>query len=78
MACIDLGTGEDVKEKPACQPLSLLVLVLSLGLVPWLHLLVLWAKESPRLAWGVNSLGVSLSQGGVDSFLGDSENLQRL
>lgn len=75
-----LGTGWGAckEKKPTCQPLSLLFLVLSLGLVPWPDLLVLWAKESPRLAWGVNSLGVSLSQGGVDSFLGDSGNLQSL
>lgn len=52
--------------------------VLGLGPVPWPYLLVLWAKESPWLAWGVNSFGVSLSQGGVDSFLGNSGNLHRL
>lgn len=51
--------------------------VLGLGPVLWPHLLVVWAKESPWLTWGVNSLGVSLSQGGVDSFLGNSGNLHR-
>lgn len=72
MTCINLGMwgwgeygwGEDGEEKPTHQPLFLLFLVLNLGLVSWPDLLVLWAKESPRLAWGVNSLGVSLSQGG--------------